>query len=588
MNIIGISAHYHDSASCLLQDGKLVCAVEEERFSRKKHDPGLPWRSFRYCLEQAGLSIADIDCVAYYERPDMKLSRHIWMGIHPDSSEVTREKLADQLRKIDQVEREIREVLGYQGRIEYVEHHQAHAASAFFFSGFNEAAILTVDGVGEWATTTYGSGKGREVKRFEEVHFPHSLGLLYTTMTAYLGFRANSGEYKVMGLAPYGKPNRLDQIRALLTPLEDGQYRLNMEYFEFIQAKRMYSDKLIELMGRPPRNPDEETRQFHKDVACSLQAVLEEYLLGMARYLYERVPCESLCMAGGVALNCVANGRILREGPFARLFVQPAASDAGGSLGAAAVAHVRLKGERPARERQTQVYLGPESDASEILQILRDSSVEALDFRDRTEALMEAVVDRLVEGKVIGWHQGRMEFGPRALGSRSILADPRGPDMRDRINALVKKRESFRPFAPSVLWEHAGDHFDLDHPTPFMLETCQVSSDLDLPAITHVNGSARPQTVDPRVSPRYAALLEAFHRRTGCPILLNTSFNMRGEPIVCTPEDAIACFVRSGLDALVVGDFIIDKENTPVMWKRLVGPLKRRPSGVSHQVYTLL
>jgi carbamoyltransferase len=589
-NILGISAHYHDSACCLLRDGELIAAAEEERFSRVKHDPRLPWRAFRFCLEQGGITLTDIDCVAYYENPEKKLSRQIWMALHPESSPTLCQRVLSRLPdRVGRVERQIRGMLGYTGRLEIFDHHLSHAASSFFYSGFEEAAVLTVDGVGEWATTTFGRAEGSAIDLFEEVHFPNSLGLLYSTLTSYLGFEVNDGEYKVMGLAPYGEPHYLDAVRALVTRGKSGQYRLNLEYFDFLRRDRMYSDRLIELFGEPPRSPESEILAFHQDVARSLQQVLEEILLDAVTYLHGRAPSRNLCMAGGVALNCVANSRILRDGPFDELFVQPAASDAGGCLGAAALAHVRLTGERPAQGRLTHMHWGPAAPAEDVAGLLAGTSLHALDYRGQLDGLLAAAVDRLAAGKVVGWFQGRMEFGPRALGARSILADPRDQGMRDRINALVKMRESFRPFAPAVLACAVSDHFTIDHPTPFMLETCPVRSPFDLPAITHVDRSARLQTVDPESSPRFAALLARFADRTGCPILLNTSFNVRGEPIVCTPEDALLCFARSGIDALVLEDFIVDRESVPPAWREIV-PQLRRPAapGVGYKVYTLL
>jgi carbamoyltransferase len=588
LNILGISAHYHDAACCLLRDGELIAAAEEERFSRVKHDPRLPCRAFRFCLEQGGITLSDIDCVAYYENPVKKLSRQIWMALNPKASDSMRRKVLNLMpNHVDRVEREIRRMLGYTGRVEIFDHHQSHAASSFFYSGFEEAAVLTVDGVGEWATTAFGRAAGSAVELFEEVHFPSSLGLLYSAMTAYLGFKVNDGEYKVMGLAPYGEPRYVDQVRKLVTRGEGGQYSLNLEYFDYLRRDRMYSERLIELFGAPPRTPESEILDFHHDVARSTQWVLEEILLDEVAYLHSRVPSRNLCMAGGVALNCVANSRILRDGPFAELFVQPAASDAGGCLGAAALAHVRLTGERPAQGRLTHMYWGPATPVDDIAGMLAGASLQVLDYRGRPESLLEATVDRLAAGKVVGWFQGRMEFGPRALGARSILADPRDEGMRDRINALVKMRESFRPFAPAALENRASEHFAIDHPSPFMLETCQVTSPFALPAITHVDRSARLQTVDPESSPRFGALLTRFAERTGCPILLNTSFNMRGEPIVCTPEDALTSFARSRIDALVLEDFIVDRESIPPTWSEHV---KGRPAEprVGYTVYTLL
>lgn len=590
LNILGISAHYHDAACCLLRDGELIAAAEEERFSRVKHDPALPWRAFRFCLEQGGITLADVDCVAYYENPEKKLSRQIWMALHPESPPLLRQRVLSRLPdRVDRIERQIRQVLGYTGRLETFDHHHSHAASSFFFSGFEEAAVLTVDGVGEWATTTFGRAAGSVIDLFEEVYFPSSLGLLYSTLTSYLGFEVNDGEYKVMGLAPYGEPRYVDQVRTLVTREDGGQYRLNLEYFDFLRRDRMYSDRLVELFGAPPRSPESEILPFHQDIARSVQQVLEEILLDIVTYLHSRVPSRNLCMAGGVALNCVANSRILRDGPFAELFVQPAASDAGGCLGAAALAHIRLTGKRPARGRLTHMYWGPATPANDIAGLLAGTSLHVLDHRGRLEVLLEETVDRLAAGKVVGWFQGRMEFGPRALGARSILADPRDEGMRDRINALVKMRESFRPFAPAVLASQAKEHFAIDHSSPFMLETCPVSSPFGLPAITHVDCSARLQTVDPESSPRFAALLERFADRTGCPVLLNTSFNMRGEPIVCTPEDALLCFARSGIDSLVLEDFIIDRESVPPAWSEIVARQSRPAApGVGYKVYTLL
>jgi carbamoyltransferase len=583
MNILGLSAFFHESACCLLRDGRLVAAAEEERFSRVKHDPRLPVSAFRWCLEAGRIGILDLDAVAYYESPAEKLSRQLWAGL-PEGA--PRDRGAP--------ERAIREGLGWDGPIRFYRHHLSHAASAFLFSGVPEAAILTVDGVGEWATTTYGVGRGTAVEIFEEVRFPHSLGLLYATLTSYLGFEVNDGEYKVMGLAPYGEPRHVDRIRKLVSTGPGGQYRLDIQYFDFVRGRRMFSDALVDLFGQPPRQREAEITPFHEDVARSLQVVLEEILLEKVRWLHERTGARDLCMAGGVALNVVANGRILREGPFERLFVQPAAGDSGACLGAAALAHAELTGERP--EPLRHAYLGPRWTADEVAGLLAATGLPVLDFRSREAELLETVVDRLVQGAVVGWFHGAMEFGPRALGARSLLADPRNPEMRDRLNRLVKKREAFRPFAPSVLDGHAADHFDLDHPSPFMLETCRVTSPLDLPAVTHVDGSARPQTVDPETAPRYAALLEAFRRRTGCPVLVNTSFNVRGEPIVRSPVDALLCLGTSGIDALVLEDFVIDRAMLPAHWSELIpvwierqrSPFARGLSAISEDLYTFV
>jgi carbamoyltransferase len=589
MNVIGISAFFHDAACCLLEDGALVAAAEEERFTRRKHDPSLPVHAFRYCLEQGGLSIADVDCVAYYENPQKKLSRQLW-GSLPDLPSAD----AAALFKLDgqRANREIRQRLGFTGTIELVEHHLSHAASSFFYSGFGDAAILTVDGVGEWTTTAYGRARGTDIELFEEVHFPDSMGILYSTITSYLGFEVNDAEYKIMGLAPYGRPVYRDQISRLVANGPDGQFRLDLTYFDFLHGERMYSRALVDLFREEPREPDSEIRQFHQDVASSLQAVLEELLLSKAEYLHRRVPSENLCMAGGVALNCVANGRLLRDGPFKRLFVQPAASDAGAALGAAAMAHIRLSGRRPTERPLTQVYLGPSYGADEIASLLRSAEVTPIDCRERTQELVSRTAEYLAEGRVVGWFQGRMEFGPRALGNRSILADSRDPTMRDTINARVKMREAFRPFAPAVLEAEAARHFELDHPSRFMLESCQVRSALSLPAITHVDGSARVQTVSDEDNPLFAGLLREFFLRTGCPILLNTSFNLRGEPIVMTPFDAFACYVRSDIDVLVLGDFIVTRDAvTPFMREMgalYAGSRRAQQPAVTELAYTFI
>ena len=591
-NIIGISAGYHDSACSLIQDGKLVAAAQEERFSRIKNDRSWPVKAFLYCLEEGGITIADVDCVGYYEDPCLKLGRQIWMGFMPNLPAFRRDAILDRLSRTPP-QQMISEILGYDGRVEVFDHHLSHAASSYYFSGFEESAILTVDGVGDWATTTYGCGKGARIERFEQVDFPDSLGFFYSAITGYLGFEVNEGEYKVMGLAPYGEPDYVDQIRKLVEVTSEGQYRLNMKYFGFLTEDCMYTQELIDLLGQPPREPESEITQYHMDVAKSAQVVLEEILLEKTRYLHSQYPSDNLCMAGGVALNVVANGRCLREGPFKQLFVQPAAGDAGGSVGAAALAHVRFTGNPPLVKKLDHVYLGPANSVSDAYRFLKVSSAKFEDFREREDDLISYTVDRLMEGKVIGWSQGRMEFGPRALGARSILADPRRPEMRDKINALVKMREAFRPFAPAVLESELQNHFALDHSSPFMLETCDVISEIDLPAITHIDGSARVQTVNGDANPRFAKLLKEFYRRSGCPIILNTSFNMRGEPIVCTPIDAVRCFNRCQIDLLVIEDFALERAGIPSFWEGLghfagKTPVGHRNRVVEHSVYTML
>ena len=598
MLILGISAFYHESAAAAFADGVLVAAAAEERFSRVKHDAALPVEAFRFCLERAGATLIDVDAVAYYEFPEVKLDRQLW------AARPAQGRGGDGLPDLDAAapERAIREGLGWEGPILIFPHHLSHAASAYYLSGFPDAAVLTADGVGEWETTTYGRGDGDHLELLTGVDFPHSLGLLYSTLTSYLGFRVNSGEYKVMGLAPYGEPRFARQVDRLLRSAPGPGFELDMDFFDFVAGSRMYSAALVELFGRPPRRTDEALEDFHADVAASLQRALEEVLLEKAEWLAGEVDSENLAMAGGVALNCVANGRLLRQGPFRRLFVQPAAGDAGGAVGAAALAHRRLAGSRPATGAPgaplANVRLGPAWSGDEVADLVAATGFEHEDFRQRPGDLYDAVARRLVEGQVVGWFQGPMEFGPRALGGRSILADPRDPEMRDQVNARVKKREGFRPFAPAVLAERAAEHFALDaaavapslehRPCRFMLETCQVRSPLELPAVTHVDGSARPQVVGPEASPRFAALLAAFERLTGCPVLLNTSFNVAGEPIVATPADALMTFAVAGLDALVLEDCVLDRRALPAdlaervaAWRggRGGSAARRRPAG---------
>lgn len=562
-NVIGISAFYHDSACCIIQDGILKAAVQEERFSRKKNDSALPKKAFLYCLNEAGISIDEIDCIAYYEDPVKKTSRQLWSGNHKISVESALDMNPNYPVQA------IRDQLGYDGPVKIYDHHQSHAASSFFYSGFDSAAILTVDGVGEWATTTYGRGEGVNLNILEEVNFPNSIGLLYSTITNFLGFKVNSGEYKVMGLAPYGSPKFADQIKEMIIMKEKGQYELKLDYFDFIKGEKMYNDSLEGLLKIPARVPDSEILPVHIDVAKSLQVVLEEIMIEKATYLHELTGEDNLCMAGGVALNCVANGKILSKSPFKQLYVQPAANDAGCALGAAALAYSELTGSA-LKEPLKHVYLGPKYSAKDVEHLLGATSLKYHDYQDKGEEMLDHAVSQLADGKVIGWFQGRMEFGPRSLGARSILADPRRSEMRDLINAMVKKREGFRPFAPAVLKEHQEKHFELPHDSPFMLETCQVKSDLDLPAITHVDGSARVQTVSHETNPRFARLLEKFNEATGCPILLNTSFNVKDEPIVCSPEDAINSFITTNIDCLILEDFLLIKEENDIKMLNMI------------------
>jgi carbamoyltransferase len=585
MHILGISAFYHDSAACLVSDGEIVAAAEEERFSRKKHDAGFPHAAAAFCLKKAGVTIDAVDHVVFYDKPFLKMerlldtfSRTAPRGLWPYLKAMPlwlREKLW--MRDV------IEKAIGYKKKVLFGEHHESHAASAFYPSPFEEAAVLTVDGVGEWATTTMGVGHGRELELISEIRYPHSLGLLYSAFTYFTGFKVNSGEYKLMGLAPYGEPRYRDLILQKLIELrDDGSYRLNLDYFDYDTGLRMTNRRFAALFGGPPRSPESPITQREMDLAASIQVVAEEAMLRMAKQLHEKTGMKNLCLAGGVALNCVANGRLLREGPFEKLWIQPAAGDAGGAVGAAlAVWHRYLEKERHVRgDRMRAALLGPEYGNDEIERELLPLGA-VLERLDPAE-LPRIAASLLAEQKVIGWFQGPMEFGPRALGARSILGDPRSPKMQSQMNLKIKFRESFRPFAPSVLREELRDWFELDCDSPYMLLVAQVAKEkrLDakesavglaklavprsqIPAVTHVDGSARIQTVRREDHPRYHALLAAFGKMTGCPVIVNTSFNVRGEPIVCRPAEAYRCLQRTHLDALVIGDFLVRKEAQP-------------------------
>jgi carbamoyltransferase len=582
--VLGIAGYCHDSAAALLVDGRLIAACEEERLSRVKHHAGLPVRACRACLDQAGLDIASVDAVAFYEDPIARLARQLWSGLPGipathDSAYLRHDST--------RAERQIRERLGYEGPVHFVDHHVAHAASSYHCSGFDEAALLVVDAVGEWATCSHGRAQAGRLELTERDVFPDSLGMFYSAITAYLGFDVNDGEAKVMGLAPYGAPSLVERLRRVIDVDAAGRVRLDMDFFAFLASDEMCSPRLPELLGHPPRARGSGIDPFHCDVARSAQAILEDCLLLKVRHLHDLVPVDDLCLAGGVALNCVANGRIAREGRFRRLFVQPAANDAGAAIGAAACAHLEVGG-RPARlGRMRHAYLGPAFGPEEVRRVLAGSAMIARDFDDEL-ALLREVAGRLAAGQVVGWFQGRMEFGPRALGARSILADPRDPGMRERLNRLVKQREDFRPYAPAVLEEEAAAHFELDHASPFMLETCRVTSPIALPAITHVDGSARVQTVGTDDSPLFHGLIREFQRLTGCPMLLNTSFNGRDEPIACTPADAVLCFVRIGLDCLVLERSLLDARDVPAEWRRWVAESVEGPRAHSGgSVYAL-
>ena len=589
--ILGLSAFYHDSAACLVRDGEIVAAAQEERFTRKKHDSEFPTHAVAYCLREADIDITGVDYVGFYDKPLLKFERILesYLGVAPQGlrSFLTAMPvwLKEKLFTRDQIRRDLG---GYEGPVLFSEHHESHAASAFYPSPFPEAAVLTMDGVGEWATSSYGVGRGNALDLLAELHYPHSLGMLYSAFTYYTGFKVNSGEYKVMGLAPYGEPRFVQVIFDKLVQLRpDGSFKLNMTYFDYLRGLTMTSPAFDELFGGPPRAPESELTQREMDLAASIQVVTEEIMLSMARHVQRETGMENLCLAGGVALNCVGNGRLLREGPFKRLWIQPASGDAGGALGVALTIHHKVLGN-PRRnpsegDGMHGSYLGPSYPDDEIESFLR--SAGAVYERLGRDEILERTARHLAGEKVVGWLQGRMEFGPRSLGARSILGDPRSRKMQSVMNLKIKFRESFRPFAPSVLRERLGEWFELDTDSPYMLLVAPVREERriamtaeeqrlfgiaklnvprsDIPAVTHVDYSARIQTVHRETNPLYHALLERFRALTGCPVLVNTSFNVRGEPIVCTPRDAHLCFMRTEMDALVLGSFVLDKAGQP-------------------------
>ena len=596
MRILGISAFYHDSAAALLVDGEPIAAAQEERFTRKKHDPGFPEQAVRYCLREGRLQLNDLDHIVFFEKPFLKFERLLetYLANAPVGYPSFRialpvwlkEKLLQKVGMVKALKPLSASNKGIEAKLLFAEHHQSHAASAFFPSPFEEAVVLTLDGVGEWATASVAIGRGSQLDTVREIHWPHSLGLLYSAFTYYAGFKVNSGEYKVMGLAPYGRPQYKDLILKHLIDLkEDGSFWLNQKYFNYSTGLTMTSPAFDAVFGGPPRKPEARLTQREMDLAASIQAVTEEVMLRMTRDLARTYGIPNLCLAGGVALNCVANGKILREGHFRRIWVQPAAGDAGGALGAAYAAHSSHAG-RPrvlngGLDGMRGAYLGPEFSQSDIEARLQRIGARFSVLDDR--ATIEYTVDALVAGHATGWFQGRMEFGPRALGARSILGDPRNPEMQRNLNLKIKYRESFRPFAPSVLAEDAPDYFDLDAESPYMLLVADVQNERrrkmtaeeeqlfgidklnvprsDIPAVTHVDYSARVQTVHKETNPRYHALISAFKARTGCPVVVNTSFNVRGEPIVQTPEDAFRCFMGSEMETLVVGNCVLDKRD---------------------------
>jgi len=589
VTILGVSAFYHDAAACLVKDGVIVAAAQEERFTRKKHDFHFPENAIRFCLSHQKLSIDDLTHVVFYDKPILKFERILmtYLRYAPWGLRSFLKAMPLWLKEKLYMKDLIHERLGYQGEILFTEHHEAHAASAFFPSPFTEAAFLTMDGVGEWATASFGIGQGNHIDLLSEIKFPHSLGLLYSAFTYYTGFRVNSGEYKLMGLAPYGEPKYTEVIKKELVDIkDDGSIKLNLKYFNYCAGLTMTHERFHRLFGAPPRRPETKITQFYMDVARSIQEVTEEIMLKMARHVHRVTGRENLCLAGGVSLNCVGNGKILREGPFKNIWIQPAAGDAGGALGAALfVWYQYLNNHRlpdRAGDDQRGSYLGPEYDDADIERTA--GKLGAVFTKIPDDDLARTIAELISREKVVGVVQGRMEFGPRALGARSILGDARSQEMQSVMNLKIKFRESFRPFAPSVLEEKAGDYFDQPCPSPYMLLVAPVREDKILPesresgktgleklsikrsvipAVTHVDYSARVQTVSKETHPLYHAIIRAFEERTGCPVVINTSFNIRGEPIVCTPEDAYRCFMCTDMDYLVMGHYLFDKNNQP-------------------------
>jgi carbamoyltransferase len=595
MWILGISAFYHDSAAAIVRDGEVIAAAQEERFTRKKHDARFPAQAVRYCLEFAGVRPEQLDSVVFYEKPFLKFERLLenYLAFAPRGVRSFRMALPlwirEKLFQKDLLRRELEAIWpkgDWASRLLFTEHHQSHAASAFFPSPFEDAVVLTMDGVGEWATTSAAVGSGNRLEIVSEVRYPHSLGLLYSAFTYYTGFKVNSGEYKVMGLAPYGEPRYARAILDSLIDLkDDGSFRLDLRYFDYCTGLTMTNGRFDELFGGPPRRPEEPIAQRHMDLAASVQAVLEEAVMRMSCSLASKTGARNLCIAGGVGLNCVANGKVLRSGRFKGIWIQPAAGDAGGAVGAALAAYYIHKGQPRHPNGQLDgmkgAYLGPSFENDEVERRLTKAGAKYAVYGDAE--LIERSVDALVEGKAVGWFQGRMEFGPRALGNRSILGDPRSPTMQSLLNLKVKYRESFRPFAPSVLREDLQDWFEMDTDSPYMLLVGDVlerrriamtpeqrslfgidrlnAPRSEIPAVTHVDYSARVQTVHAETNPRYHALISAFKARTGCPVIVNTSFNIRGEPIVCAPEDAFRCFMGTEIEVLAVGNCFLRKED---------------------------
>ena len=563
--ILGLSCYYHDAGAVLLKDGKVVFAAQEERYTRKKQDDRLPTDAIAKALDHAQITIDEVDAIGFYEKPMLKFFDRIlstYFKTWPLGLRQYQMAMQEWMHTKLWIPQHIEKDLGYKGKVFYVPHHESHAASSFYCSGFNDSAVVTVDGVGEWATTTIGYGNDKALDLKQEIHFPHSLGLLYSAVTYYIGFKVNSAEYKVMGLAPYGEPKYVNQFKELIEIKDDGSFALNMKYFSYEHGLRMTGKKIEKLFGEPTRKPESELTQFHKDIAASVQKVTEEAMLKICKHAKEICPSENLCLAGGVALNCVANGEILRSGLFKDIFIQPAAGDAGGALGVAlSIWHKKFGGER--LPKMHDVYWGTEYSDDDVETFLKN---ENLPYEKLDESQLIDTVSSLLEGEnVIGWFQGRMEFGPRALGNRSIIADARNKENWQKVNLKIKFRESFRPFAPTVLEENVSEYFDLDRESPYMLLVADVQPDKRdmIPAVTHVDGSARIQTTSEKQNSKYYNLIKAFREKTGCAVIINTSFNVRGEPIVESPKDALNCFLNTHMDYLVMGNILMKKSDMP-------------------------
>ena len=592
MYILGISAYYHDSAACLVKDGIIIAAAQEERFTRKKHDHSFPFKAIQYCLSEAGIDGTELNYVSFYDKPFLKFERILetYLAFAPIGIKSFLKAIPLWIRKKIWIKELIKDELNYNGKIIFPEHHESHAASAFFPSPFQEAAFITMDGVGEWATSSFGTGKDGKIELLADIQFPHSLGLLYSAFTYYTGFRVNSGEYKVMGLAPYGKPKYKDLIyKYLIDVKDDGSFKMNMDYFNYCAGLTMTNSKFHKLFEGLPRKPESKLTQKEMDLACSVQEVIEEIVLKIAKHVRNKTGMKNLCLAGGVALNCVANGKLLRSGLFDDIWIQPAAGDAGGAVGCALFTWYQYLDNYRKVDNETDfmqgAYLGPEFNNDSIEKFLNKNKYSYQILTD-TE-LPEKIADLIANENIIGWFQGRMEFGPRALGSRTIIGDARSSEMQKTMNLKIKYRESFRPFAPSVRSENISDYFEIDRESPYMLLVANVRKDKqvvmseeqnsyfgleklnvvrsEVPAITHVDYSARIQSVNKHTNPRYHEIITSFNNKYGCPVIVNTSFNVRGEPIVCTPKDAYICFMRTQMDYLIMGNYLLDKNDQKLL-----------------------